>query len=409
MSVVEILSQIRVGWLSRLSHHMAKGATVRDVLREQLAQFYDGLIQAVMSGDPAWLNPIIGSWLDARTASELGGEQTSLLPVFVQVHLVTNDYLQQTIESEKALSAIIELTPFFTYIFQQVAEKEAQVKVDELVKELEITQGVLHKVERTKSDFISVAAHELKTPLTLIEGYAMMLRDMYPASDQTSYPVLLLKGVDNGTRRLREIVDDMIDVSLIDNKMLTLNFQPLWVGRLLSGLQEELIDSIKSRRLKLEILDFPGAKDMTFGDSERMYQAFRNLLTNAIKYTPDGGRITVGGRRLPGFIEVTFEDTGIGIDPSDHIRIFEKFGQLGNIALHSSGKTKYKGGGPGLGLPITKGIIEAHGGSIWVESDGFDEESFPGTTFHVLIPWYKSAPDDKLAHLFKPLMNSPEE
>jgi signal transduction histidine kinase len=147
---------------------------------------------------------------------------------------------------------------------------------------------------------------------------------------------------------------------------------------------------------------------MTFGDSERLYQSLKNLLTNAIKYTPDGGAITVDGRTLPGFIEITITDTGIGIDEDDIERIFQKFGRTGNIALHSSSKTKFKGGGPGLGLPITKGIIEAHGGAIWVESNGYDEILYPGSTFHVLLPIIKESPDKKMAELFRPLVELSE-
>jgi signal transduction histidine kinase len=93
----------------------------------------------------------------------------------------------------------------------------------------------------------------------------------------------------------------------------------------------------------------------------------------------------------------------------DHTRIFEKFGRLGSVALHSSGKTKYKGGGPGLGLPITKGIIEAHGGSVWVESPGFDERNCPGSIFHIMLPLRKTPPDDKAAKLFRPLSESDVE
>ena len=116
---------------------------------------------------------------------------------------------------------------------------------------------------------------------------------------------------------------------------------------------------------------------MTFGDPERLLQVFRNVLTNAIKYTPDGGCVTVDGRKLPGFIEIIVRDTGIGIDPEDQSIIFEKFTRLGNISLHSSGKTKFKGGGPGLGLHIARGIIEAHGGAIWVESPGMTKRRCP--------------------------------
>ena len=132
------------------------------------------------------------------------------------------------------------------------------------------------------------------------------------------------------------------------------------------------------------------------------------MLLNAVKYTPDGGTITIAGRQLPGFVEVTITDTGIGIDLEDQGRIFEKFGQLGAVQQHSSGKTKFKGGGPGLGLPITKGIIEAHGGTIWVESEGYDEVNTPGSTFHILLPLRTSPPDDKKSLLFGALTSSPD-
>jgi signal transduction histidine kinase len=133
------------------------------------------------------------------------------------------------------------------------------------------------------------------------------------------------------------------------------------------------------------------------------------VICNAIKYTPDGGTITIDGRSLPGFVEVTVTDTGIGISAEDQATIFEKFGQLGRVDLHSSGKTKFKGGGPGLGLPIARGILEAHGGSIWVASPGYDEKNNPGSTFHILIPMRTQAPDAKMGRIFDTLGKDHDE
>jgi len=207
--------------------------------------------------------------------------------------------------------------------------------------------------------------------------------------------------VENGIHRLRAIVDDMIDVSMIDNNLLSLNFQPVWLNQFFALLRDELAPSLSERHQALTVVAFPGSEQAMLADPERLYQAFRNLLLNAIKYTPDGGSITVDGRSLPGFIEVTIADTGIGIPSENQEAIFEKFGQQGNTLLHSSSKTKFKGGGPGLGLPITKGIITAHGGTIWVESEGFDEKRCPGTVFHVLLPLRTEPTDPKLTKLFK--------
>jgi signal transduction histidine kinase len=148
---------------------------------------------------------------------------------------------------------------------------------------------------------------------------------------------------------------------------------------------------------------FSGSDAWIYADPERIYQALRNILSNAIKFTPDKGSITVDGRTLPGFIEITVADTGIGISSENQTLIFEKFGQLGRVDLHSSGKTKFKGGGPGLGLAIARGIVEAHGGTIWVESEGHDEKKLPGSTFHVLIPARTEATDPRIAKLFDSL------
>jgi signal transduction histidine kinase len=156
--------------------------------------------------------------------------------------------------------------------------------------------------------------------------------------------------------------------------------------------------------MQLDIKPFPGSSEVTFADPERILQVLRNVLTNAVKYTPDGGWIMVDGRKLPGFVEITVQDSGIGIDLEDQPIIFEKFSRLGSTSLHSSGKTKFKGGGPGLGLRIAKGIIESHGGAVWVESPGYDEKNCPGTTFHILLPMRAEPPDDKMAKIFAPMI-----
>lgn len=401
MSVVDLLSQVRPIWISRVSHQLARGAVLRESFLAQLNRFYDAVLQAVTSGDPSWMDPILNEWVEARTQTELSLNEASLYPILSEILQITQEVLKEALPDE-GLEIWGALLPIFSRAYEQSARREIEMRVLHVQRELQLAQFSLERLDRSKSDFISIAAHELKTPLTLIEGYSAMIRDMLP-KEQEAMGQVLVKGIDNGTKRLREIVDDMIDVSLIDNNLLTLTFQPLWLNRLLNTLREELKEIIAQRKQTLVIHNFEGCEEMTFGDSERIYQALRNLLTNAIKYTPDGGQVTVDGRKLPGFLEIVIQDTGIGIDPDDHAMIFEKFGRLGNVSLHSSGKTKFKGGGPGLGLPITKGLIEAHGGTIWVESEGYDEVKCPGTTFHVLLPMRKEPPDDKIAKLFSPL------
>lgn len=373
--------------------YLARGAGVRESLRDELERFYDAIQQAVDTGNPEWLDPLLNSWADAQTESEPGVIMSGTSAFLAELLLESQRFWTETFQEQESLEIVGALLPLFTHAFEQTAKRELTTRMTGMQRELENIRTTLAQVEKSKADFISVAAHELRTPLTLIEGYAAMIRDAFeePGSGGTTTP--LVDGIDNGTRRLREIIDDMIDVSLLENGLMALNYQPLWLNGLFRTLAAELSQSVQVRNQRLDFSEFSGSQELTFGDPERLFQAFRNLLTNAIKFTPDGGRILIDGRLLPGFIEVTIKDTGIGIDPEDQMRIFQKFAQVGDVQLHSSGKIKYKGGGPGLGLPITKGLIEAHGGSIWVESEFYDEVRCPGSTFHVLLPHRREPPD----------------
>jgi signal transduction histidine kinase len=315
---------------------------------------------------------------------------------------ITIEVARETLSEQDALDYIATVIPVFSYGLEVVSRYEMETRLTHIATEMADVQKKMEQLDRSKSSFIAVAAHELKTPLTLIEGYASMIRDLAAALQQKSIDNLIV-GMNGGINRLRQIVDDMIDVSLIDNHLLSLNLQPVQISQLLDLLRNELIPIIQERQQVLELKKFSGSDTWIFADPERLYQALRNILSNAIKFTPDKGTIKVAGRTLPGFIEITVADTGIGISPENQALIFEKFGQLGRADLHSSGKTKFKGGGPGLGLPIARGIVEGHGGTIWVESEGYDEKKLLGSTFHLLIPARTDATDPRLTKLFDSL------
>lgn len=401
MQSSDALRSIRPHWINRINHRLARGEGVRSGFETQLNQFFDLLLQAVETGNPAWLDSLLDEWVLARPETDLEIRESSIVQLIEIMLTATHEVLSQAIDEKSALELVGLVLPTFVHAINYTSQKEASQNVERISAELNSARASMEKLDKSKSDFISIAAHELRTPLTLIEGYATMLRDRLAGLDPGGHADILLRGIDNGTRRLKEIVDDMLDVSMIDNDLLSLNFQPLWISRLLEMVQRDFREVMAQRSLDFQVIQFSGSQEMTFGDEERLFQAFKNLVSNAVKYTPDGGRIVIDGRALPGFLEIIVSDTGIGIDPSDHAHIFEKFGKLGSSALHSSGKTKFKGGGPGLGLPIAKGIIEAHGGTIWVESAGFDEALCPGTTFHVLLPLRDSPPDEKIARLFR--------
>ncbi|WP_299028723.1 HAMP domain-containing sensor histidine kinase [uncultured Thermanaerothrix sp.] len=392
---------IQTEWIERTVRVVGQSASTRENLHHQVREFVHASTQILKGEAVDLLDPILAQWASSLTQTDLESTASDLMR-FMSV-LVTSslEALMIHLTPLEALAMFRALLPCFNYAYERLAQHEIEAKITYISNRLNEVQQRLERLDKSKSDFIAIAAHELKTPLTLIEGYTAMLREgLHQQDANTAEFSLLLDGIENGARRLRGLIEDMIDVSLIDNQLLSLNFQPIWLNHLFAILERELQPAIEERRQILQIHDFPGSHEVLMGDPERLLQAFRNLLNNAIKFTPDGGKIEVSGRELPGFVEVTITDTGIGIDPHDQSIIFEKFSRVGNVALHSSGKTKFKGGGPGLGLPIAKGIIEAHGGTIWVESEGHDEIRCPGSTFHILIPKRHPSLESRVADIF---------
>ncbi len=378
--------------------NLAQSDELRATVVESTEAFYDGLLRTLRLDNPIPLNLILLDWVEARSAptdEELAG----LLPVLTTLKEVAWSILCDRAPENSLIDWLTGLEHIFSQAVAYLANLEAESVLEHMRAELNQALIDVERLNRSKSDFIAVAAHELKTPLTLIEGYCNMLRADYPEEDHPRIG-LMLGGIIGGTARLREIVQDMIDVSLIENNLLALHYQPVWLNRLIEILEYEIGEALELRNLTFLIDKHTFSPKPTYGDPERLYQVLYKVTSNAVKYTPDGGHIHIHARDLLGFTEVVVADTGIGIAPEDLQRIFEKFSSLGDVALHSSGKTKFKGGGPGLGLAIAKGIIDAHGGTIWAESPGYDEQDLPGSIFHIMIPMRSAPPGDQLAELF---------
>ncbi|HUF00216.1 MAG TPA: HAMP domain-containing sensor histidine kinase [Anaerolineales bacterium] len=400
--VQKVLAKIRPSWITRVGQELARGMEVRADFEDQLARFFDLLEQSITTGDPAWMDSILLDWAKSSTETELEEEPYHVSFLINRMIALTIQVSRETLTKQQALDLLAAVIPIYTYGLEVVARYEMETRVAHISSEMEMVQKRMERVDRSKSAFISVAAHELKTPITLIEGYASMMDDLMQQGKGTNLDSLLA-GMTTGIDRLRSIVDDMIDVSMIDNDLLQLNFQPMQISQMLAALYLEVEPTVRARKLAINMKEFDGSKQWIYLDAPRIMQALRNVIINAIKYTPGGGTITIDGRTLSGFIEVIIADTGIGISADDQTTIFEKFGQLGRVDLHSSGKTKFKGGGPGLGLPIARGILEAHGGSIWVQSEGYNEIRNPGSIFHILIPARIESPDPRMTKLFDSL------
>ncbi|HEY6007381.1 MAG TPA: ATP-binding protein [Geobacteraceae bacterium] len=272
-------------------------------------------------------------------------------------------------------------------------------KEREILANLELSAADLARLNKMKDSFLGLASHELKTPLTVIMGYSeLILNEM--ASKVDHVVLEMIKNISTAAARLDNIVKDMVDVSMIDERRLQLRLEEVNVNRLIEASVNELSFFFSMRNQEV-VTHLDDTIPLVRGDVLRLMQLLSNILGNAIKFTPDGGRITVnssakyllrsnqrGGRKQEQclYVEITIKDTGIGIDREDQFRIFDKFYEVGNIEEHSSGKVAFKSKGAGLGLAIAKGIVEMHGGEIWVESSGYDPHTCPGSSFHILLP-----------------------
>jgi signal transduction histidine kinase len=291
-------------------------------------------------------------------------------------------------------------------------------RLEAKIVELEEANRRLQKTDKLKSDFITLTAHEFRTPITLVYGYARLLqstiRDSHLEKLAGGMIGELTDKICQSVQRLNEAVNDILNISLIEADEMELEHQPVNLAKIIKAALQELNPVKNNRSLNITLEDLDTLPPV-MGDEERLQQAFWNILSNAVKFTPDGGSILIKGWVMNSLsstsdellsspldfhnpegrggrgVVVLIRDTGIGIDPSEQKEIFEHFYIVGNTDYHTSSKTAFGGGGMGLGLPIACGIIKAHGGRIWVESAGRNVEKNLGSTFYVLLPLKKVA------------------
>jgi signal transduction histidine kinase len=295
-----------------------------------------------------------------------------------------------TLEMEKKdFETILSSSPRLALDIIRITLDRIRANDQLAIAELKRTNKVLRQLDRNKLEFIQVAAHELRTPLTVIKGYVDLMGSFATVKAESAL-VSVLEGISKGTDRMHEVVNMMLDVSRVDADTLKVDPVPVLLRNVIDTLAQELGKAASERRIEINVYYADGLPRIQ-GDPALIQKALYHLIINAIKYTPDGGKVGIStrpiqmGGNLPA-IEIEVKDTGIGLDPEHCELVFEKFYQVGSVAIHSSGKTTFKGGGPGLGLAIVRGVARAHGGKAWVESAGHDEINFPGCAFYLQLP-----------------------
>ncbi len=249
-------------------------------------------------------------------------------------------------------------------------KEKLEEKVNDYHKKLEKSYGELIEADRIKTEFISNITHELLTPLTSIRGFAELLDDetmgKINPEQKKSLGIIL-----RNSNRLIKLIKELLDTLNLDNNKLGLQFGLVSINSILSKSIQDIYPRANDKQIMI-IEDIQPLPEI-WGDEDRLVQVIMNLLINAIKFTPQKGKITIRAIEQIEQVKISISDTGIGIPAEKLMIVFERFYQV-------DGSTNRKYGGIGLGLSICKSIIDKHYGSIWAQSNG------QGSTFHIILP-----------------------
>lgn len=266
--------------------------------------------------------------------------------------------------------------------------KELTEHLEKRLRDLEAANSKLRQLDVIKDDFIKRTAHELRTPLTIIYGYGRLLQTA-PAvlklgqtqPEISAYVDALVESVE----RLHDVINEIFTVYRLTTGQIELNIAQSNLGEIVQYALDDFKQAAQQRNINVEFTR-EGWPTKLMVDFDLLRMALANVIGNAIKFTPDGGTVSISHFETADVVKLTIRDSGIGIPPEEQQRIFESFYSFEKTDHHSSSKTAFRGGGLGLGLSICKSIIEAHGGKIHVESQGHDVEKMPGSAFHIEIP-----------------------
>lgn len=278
-------------------------------------------------------------------------------------------------------SDVRQLTLLMEGMWRLVQRKRAEDSLKKYAEDLAQANGELSKaneelksLDRMKDEFLSNVSHEFKTPLTSIKGYSQLVLDE-TLGDINDQQKKAMDTVIRNSDRLRRLVDSLLYLSRTQVGRMSYYFEKVQLEEVINNCIHDQLPQANNNGvfLRTEIEEIPPVR----ADKDKLTDVLTNLIDNALKFTPKGGQIIVSARKVPIGVHVEVKDTGIGI-PADHIpHLFQRFYQV-----DSSTSRRY--GGTGLGLHISKAIVEAHGGKIWIES-----EEGKGTTVHVELPMWK--------------------
>ena len=316
--------------------------------------------------------------LGARQAGEWHPEDTFFVPLWTgDGQLIGYLSVDDPVDRKTPTVETAEILEIFAnQAVTAIENARLYGKLEENIVELRDLTKRLKELNEMKSNFVATVSHELRTPLTSIRAYAETLaRDWGNSPRETEIDFLRI--IEEEAQRLAKIVEDMLDLSRMESGKVEVKKTDIDLAKVLKDVVSILSPSARKKYLKIDLAEY-GPEVRLSADEGMMKQLFLNLVGNAIKFTPEGGVVALKIEDRESTVEVSVEDTGIGIPPSKISRIFEEFYQV-----DSSSTRRF--GGVGLGLAIARNIVEWHDGKIWADS-----EAGKGTRFTVRLPKRKA-------------------
>lgn len=322
------------------------------------------------------LTPVINPSLSDQAQLASGIKASIVYPVSVEgkvigtvIFSMLKDY-RQVIEEERTL-----LNSFVDLVGLAIQNSKLYTTLDQTSRQLRVANAKLEELDKLKDDFVSVASHELRTPMTAIRSYAWMAlyRSDMPLTEKMKR---YLSRTLLSTERLINLVNEMLNISRIESGRVEIKPEVFNIQRLAKDVLDEVSIKAGEKHLTLKI-DEVNRMPGVFADMDKVHQILLNLIGNAIKFTPENGLIEVKFAANKTVVGVAVKDSGAGILPDDQKKLFKKFGRLDNSYV-TAGTT----GGTGLGLYISKSLVDLMGGEIWVTSEGVGK----GSTFYFTLP-----------------------
>ncbi|HNJ41345.1 MAG TPA: HAMP domain-containing sensor histidine kinase [Acidobacteriota bacterium] len=285
-------------------------------------------------------------------------------------------------------SAIRMARGFIQEMRHQTEELElARASLEKLyLREQEVTR-TLTELNQMKTNFLIVTSHEMRTPLTVIKGYNEALLNQFFGSLSDAQKKSL-EACQHVVDRLTMTLEDILEMLKINEGHIALKLRTFELIELITQVSQDFVPFLEKRHQHLSFE--PVDRVDLHADQEKIHLILLNLLQNAIKFTPDGGKITIQVQMEAPNVHILISDTGIGVESSEIEKIFDKFYINDDPSYHTSGKFQFMARGTGLGLSIAKSYVEAHGGKIWAESQGRGH----GSCFHVILPLNQEKNDE---------------